>query len=322
MRLEDILRSIVRNPGAKIVSLVFAILLWLHVTAQQGENQSFRVPLSLTGIPDSLTVIHDVPQFVDVSIRGPRSSLIKLRLFGRIKGTVDLSSAKKGRENIVLTPAILNLSDDFDSRDITILEPKTLSINLEQVISKSVPIRLAFKGQIPDDVIISGNPVIIPARVKIRGASSIVNAINFLSTQEIELRNRKGKITEEARIRAEGKDIEIRPDKVLVELDIHKRAVVTIPNIPPTILQDDENLDVEYTPRVVSLTIEGPEDLIKDIGAQDVSVILNITTRKPGTYNLEPEVIVPQGVDRYFLDTDSFEITISRRDSGGKSGGK
>ncbi|MCU0640439.1 MAG: hypothetical protein MUF59_11325, partial [Candidatus Krumholzibacteria bacterium] len=76
-------KVIFRNIGGKIISVVFAVLLWLHVTAQQGEDQSFRIPLVLEGMPDSLTIVHEVPQFVEVTVRGPRSSLLKMRLFGR-----------------------------------------------------------------------------------------------------------------------------------------------------------------------------------------------------------------------------------------------
>ena len=31
---------------------------------------------------------------------------------------------------------------------------------------------------------------------------------------------------------------------------------------------------------------------------------------------IEPEVIVPKGIERYFLDTDNFEITILPAESG------
>jgi YbbR domain-containing protein len=64
MSIEKVFRVITANIGAKIVSLLFAVLLWLHVTGQQGENQFFRVPLVLSGIPDSLTVIHEYPRAV------------------------------------------------------------------------------------------------------------------------------------------------------------------------------------------------------------------------------------------------------------------
>lgn len=311
MSLDKIRSILLNNPGAKIVSLFFAIFLWLHVTAQQGENQSFRVPLTLAGIPDSLTIIHKVPEFIEVTIRGPRSNLLKLRLFGKPKAVVDLSMAKKGRVNIPLSSAILNLSDDFDQRYVTIDNPKTLVLNFEQLVTKSVPVRIAYKGDIGEEIIIAGSPVVIPARVKVRGAASIVQPINFLTTRELDIKNRRGEVTIETGLETEGLDIAVIPDKILIEMEIYKREIRTIPNIPPTLLQDDESLIVEYSPRVVSLTIEGPEQVIRNIVADDISVILNITTRKPGIYRIEPEVIVPQGVEKYFLDTDVFEIRIS-----------
>ena len=38
--MERIARAISANLGAKIVAVVFAVVLWFHVTAQQQENQS------------------------------------------------------------------------------------------------------------------------------------------------------------------------------------------------------------------------------------------------------------------------------------------
>ena len=194
MSFERIIRALTVNIGVKIVSILFAIFLWLHVTAQQEENQSFRVPLVLAGVPDSLTIIHEVPQFVEVTIRGSRSILIKLRLLGRLKATVDLSASKRGRVNIPLSSAILNLSEELDPRDVMVDNPKTLSLNFERVITQSVPVKVAYKGEIPQDVIIKGQPAVIPGKVNVRGAASIVSGISFLITEEIDVRGRKGKI--------------------------------------------------------------------------------------------------------------------------------
>jgi YbbR domain-containing protein len=322
VKSERILKYFTRNFGAKIISLFFAFALWLHVTAQQGENQSFRLPLSLTGIPDSLTIIHDYPKFVEVTIRGSRSKLMRFRLFGRFEASVDLSKAVKGRNTIPISAAVLNLPEDIDPREVTVDNPKVLILNFEQLVSRQVPVRIAWKGEIPKDVIIDPGPVIIPAKVKITGAMSVVNGVELMSTKEIDIRGKRGRFTQEIELQSSGRDVDIVPDKVLVEMDIYKRASRTLANIPPTLLQDDESLDVDYNPKVVSLTIEGREDIIQDISADDVSVILNIATRKPGTYMIEPEVIVPLGIDRYFLDSEMIEVKIlkageERKKSGG-----
>jgi len=310
LSLERIIKALTRNIGAKIVSLVFAFFLWLHVTAEQGENQSFRVPIAMAGIADSLTITHDVPEFIEVTIRGSRSNLMKLRLFGRLEATVDLSRAVKGRNTVPLSAAVINLPEQIDPREVTVDNPKTLVLNLEEVVTKSVPVRIAYRGELPDDIIIEGSPVIIPSKVKITGASSVVGGIEVISTHEIDIKGRKGKYSEEADLMLRGMDIRVVPDKVLIEMSIHKRAIRTLANIPPTMLLDDESFTVEYSPRVVSLTIEGPEEIIREITTEDVSVILDLTGKVAGTYLIEPEVIVPKGIERYFLDADNFEITI------------
>lgn len=310
MSLERFIRALSANIGAKIISIFFAVFLWLHVTAQQEEKQVFRVPMTLSSIPDSLTIIHNVPEFVEVTIQGARSNLLRLRLFSRLKASVDLSMAKKGRVNIPLSAAILNLSKELDPRNVSIDNPKTLSLNFERIVSKPVPIKLAYKGEIPRDVIIAGQPVIIPDKVKISGAASIVGGIAFLTTEEIDIKNKKGKQTIEVGLQLGGREVEVNPQKVLIEMEINKRAVRTLANIPPTLLQDSEELSLDYSPRTVSLTIEGPEGVVKNVVSDDISVILNIMTKEPGRYRLQPEVIVPHGIERYWLDVDAFEITI------------
>ncbi len=262
MSFDRIIKVMTRNLGAKIVSLIFAFFLWLHVTAQQGENQSFRVPLTMTGIADSLTITHDVPESIEVTIRGSRSNLMKLRLFGRLEATVDLSKAVKGRNTVSLSAAMINLPEQIDPREVTVDNPKTLVLNFEEVVTKSVPVRIAYRGEIPDDVIIDGSPVIIPARVKMTGAASILEGIEVLSTREIDIRGRRGDYSEEFELMLGGMDIRVVPDKVLIEMSIHKRAIRTLANIPPTMLREDESLTVEYSPRIVSLTIEGPKEII------------------------------------------------------------
>jgi YbbR domain-containing protein len=311
MIIDKIKRALTANMGAKIISLLFAIFLWLHVTAQQLENQTFRVPLTLSGIPDSLTIIHDLPEHAVVSVRGSRSNLLKLRLFGRLKATVDVSVAKPGRINIPLSAAILNISEEFDPREVIIDEPKSLTLNFERVSTRLVPVKVAFKGEIPQDIIIRGAPAVIPDRIRVSGAMSVINGISLLNTEEIDIRGKRGKLSQEVRVNLSAYNAVATPDKVLVEIELSKRSVRTLANLPPTILQDSADLQVNYSPKTVSLTIEGPEELINSITADEVSILLNITTRQPGSYKIPPEVKLPQGIETYWLDIEYFDITIA-----------
>ncbi|OQX86367.1 MAG: hypothetical protein B6D63_00045 [Candidatus Latescibacteria bacterium 4484_7] len=312
MNYAKITRPITENLSLKIISLIFAFMLWLYVTAQQVETQMVKAPLGVRNVPENLAIVSELPQYVEVSIKGSRSELLKLRFFNKLKAVVDCSDAKAGRLNIPLSPAILTLPNKVDIRNVTIESPRMLSIEFENVITKSVPVKIAFKGKIPDDVII-GKPVIVPDKVKLTGPSSRVNAINLVNTEEIEIRGKKKKFSQEVMVHVPEKGVVVQPDRILVEMDISKKVVRTLANLPPTLLQDDESAEVEYSPKTVSLIIEGPEDVIRNIAKDDVSIIINIASRKPGEYKIRPQVIVPQGIDKYWLDTDEFDIKILKK---------
>ncbi|MCD6380259.1 hypothetical protein J7M07_07440, partial [bacterium] len=52
------------------------------------------------------------------------------------------------------------------------------------------------------------------------------------------------------------------------------------------------------------------DKFVDRIISSDISIILNINDVLPGTYTVEPEVIVPDGIQRYWLDVDSFGVTV------------
>lgn len=292
------------------MAVFFAVFLWFNVTAQQDEKQKFKIPLSLSNIPESLIVVNKIPDNVKVTIKGQRSNLLKLRFMGNPKANVNLSNTKSGRINIQLSSTMLNIPKDIDLRDVTIEDPRVLVLNIEKIVEKKVPVKIAYKGEIPEDVIITESPNIIPEQVVISGAKSIVNGIDFLTTEEIDIRGKKGKFMTEVGLNLRGRKIEVSTETVLVEMRLSKRSEKTLTNVPPIILQDEESLRVDCTPKAVTITVEGPKDKISGIVPNDISIILKVSGKKPGTYRLTPEVIVPDGVEEYWLDVDAFEVRV------------
>ena len=62
----------------------------------------------------------EVPKEVAITMRGARSELLKLRFLSRIRATVDLGGARRGRVVVPLSTAILNLPAGFTAEDATI----------------------------------------------------------------------------------------------------------------------------------------------------------------------------------------------------------
>jgi len=295
--------------GLKIISVLFAVFLWLYVTAQIGERQTFRVPLEFANMPESLTVVHDVPKDIAITMRSTKSELLKLRLLSNVKATVDLGGARGGRVIVPLSVDILNLPAGFKREDATIVGPKSVSLDFERVVRVSLPVIPVLRGAVAKDMILVGRPAVTPERVIVSGPASAMAGVTTVETGPIDLGNRRGKFSHEVLLHP-GPGCEAIPAKVLVELEVSKRVVRTISGIPPTLLQGEEGFEVEYSPKTAALTVEGPEELVNALVPDDVSIILSIAPGSRGTVRIQPEVIVPQGIDTFSLDVASFEVRV------------
>jgi len=309
VRFPNLYRAVTENIGIKIVSVLFAILLWLYVTAQIGERQTFKVPLDLVNIPESLAIVHAAPKEISVTVRGPRSELMKLRFLSRVRGTVDLSGAKRGTVVVPLSPAILNLPAGFPAGDASIDSPRSLTLDFERMISAYVPVAPVFRGAVPREMILVGQPVVSPPVVLVRGSAAAMSGLAAVETEPIDLRGRRSGFAQEAVVRA-GEGREARPRSVRIEVGIAKRALRTLPEIPPTVLQVEDGFQVECSPPTAALAVEGPEDLVARIVNDDCSIVLSIPPGARGTIWIKPEVIVPQGIDTFSIDVDSFEVRV------------
>lgn len=310
MRFQNAYRAVTENIGIKIVSILFAILLWLYVTAQVGERQTFKVPLDLVNIPESLAVASEAPKAISVTVRGPRSELMKLRFLSRIRGTVDLGGAKRGRVVVPLSPAILNLPAGFPAGDATIDAPKSLTLDFERMVSAYVPVRPVFRGEVPAEMILMGQPTVSPPVVLVRGSAGAMSGLAEVETDPIDVRGRRSGFSQDVAVRA-GEGREARPRSVHVKIEIAKRAVRTIPGIPPTLIQVEDGFEAECSPPTASLVVEGPEDLVGRLVNDDCSIVLSVPPGARGSLWIKPEVIVPQGIDTFTIDVDSFEVKVS-----------
>jgi len=309
VHFRNLYRALTENIGIKIVSLLFASLLWLYVTAQIGERQTFKVRLDLVNIPESLSVASGAPKEVLVTMRGARSELMKLRFLSRIRGTVDLGGAREGRVVVPLSAAILNLPAGFSAGDAAIESPKSLTLDFERIVSAYVPVTPVFRGSVPKGMILVGQPSVSPPRVLMRGTAAAMSGVVAVETEPIDLRNKRSGFSQEAALHA-GERREAIPRSVRVEIGIARRAVRTMPGLPPTLLQEEDGFLIEYSPSTVSLTVEGPEDLVNRLVNEDLSIILSIPPGLRGTSWIRPEVIVPQGIDTFTIDVDSFEVKV------------
>ncbi len=312
MRWDSVTRAVTANIGLKIVSIVFAVLLWFYVTAQMEGKETVKIPLEIVNIPESLTVVNDIPRSIEVTMRGARSDLLKVRLFGNARLTVDLAGTQGPHLTVPLSKGMITLPEGIASDEVSINSPRILSIELERRVSGPIPVRAVFRGTLPPGLILVGQPSITPDRVIARGPANAMRSLTEVLTETIDVTNRRGKVSLETPI-VRPRGIEIEPRSVIVELAIARRAERVIEGIAPTLLQIEEGYEAVCAPASADLTVEGPEDLIASLTAEEVSIILSIPAGSRGALVIEPEVILPVGIDSFRLSVKSFDVTVSAK---------
>ncbi len=175
-------KLITENWALKLMSLVFALMLWFFIMGERRLEVNYRVPLELQNLPRELMVANEIPSMVDVRISGPRTLLMKVSP-NDISITVDLTGLNPGLTSFRRLEERLNLPSGLR---VTRLSPSFVDVRLERVQQKTVPVTIALSGE-PMSGYVVGSIRAIPDRVAIEGAESELKNVTDVSTDDVDL---------------------------------------------------------------------------------------------------------------------------------------
>jgi len=324
MNIDRIKSALTKGIGVKLIAFVVAVVIWFNAGGQQEVKRQIVAPLQFVNLPDTLTIVGNVPDQAELSITATKRQLMSLSWagcsWGQIKRMivmVNLARATPGRFNYMLSVSDILLPAGIESRNVRIITPSSVSLTLERLVSKQVEVSVTLSGTLPDNRLLNTVPTPDPRWITISGPENTVRPMRNIPTRSIDLGKMRESSTQEIDLDYNTRIFRCMPDKVSVEISISTRGTRVISNLPPTILVDRTDLDVEVIPKTVSLTLEGPKALIDTLSSGDISVLVNLSGKPPGTYTMAPEIILPGGVEKFQLDVDSLKILISRQAKSG-----
>jgi len=176
-----LLRRLSHNTSLKVLSLVFAIIIWAVIMSQTNPPRKkivYDVPIEITGL-QSLTsrdlalkyTPEEMEGTVDVVLEVPLDDLSKVSI-DNVTATVDLSRiTSKGEYQVNL-----NLSSRYGS---AITAPvNSFNIEVEALQDSKVPVKVNYTGTL-DETLHQGHAVISPAEFSISGPETEVNRVSY-----------------------------------------------------------------------------------------------------------------------------------------------
>jgi YbbR domain-containing protein len=313
MQLISVTRGLLDNLGVKLIALVVALVIWFNASGQQQVNRHHIASLSFANVPDSLTLVGSVPSEVELSISGTRRELLFIR-FRKIAIIVNMVRATEGRFTYQLSVSDILLPPGIEPGDIRVVAPTTVNLAVEKIVTERMRVGLVFEGKLSSQLMHNRLPEARPVWVKVTGPASTIRRLQQqqkILTRPIDLSRIKEPVDREVEIAYDDDILEVVPDRVMVSISVGVRAERVLANVPPTVLMDDKTRTTEVFPKTVTLTLEGRGAVLDTLSSGDVSVVVDLSGKPPGSYTLAPDVIVPEGVASYRMDVDSLTVRIN-----------
>ena len=175
----------------KVFAVIITLSLWFGVT---GLNKPITTRLNGVSlkprVSSSLEIVNSPTTEVDLIITGDKRKIDQINPENLII-SLDLTDVSAGDQSINLTPENINIELPPGVK-LEEIQPNKIAVKLEPVIEREVPVEIETEGELPDGYEFSAPPSIMPAKVSVRGPASFVNSLNSVSTERIDLTNRRG----------------------------------------------------------------------------------------------------------------------------------
>lgn len=201
---------LLENWALKLLSLVFALILWFFVMGEQKLERSYAVPLELKHIPSGMMVANDVPSQVEVRIAGPRTLLMNLRIED-IRISVDLKDLQPGLTSFKRLEERLDIPGPLK---VTRLSPSYVDVRLDRIEVRTVPVKAVVQGR-PADGFKVEKVLVRPDRVILEGAGSELRNIQWVETAVVDISGARESVAVERSIDHRGHYTRVKEPSVV-----------------------------------------------------------------------------------------------------------
>lgn len=222
------IRWVGKNLSTLLLAFILALVVWVSAVTAVDPNQerTYQVQIEIMGQDTGIDVIGELPNQMLMTLYAPRSVLDQLtREGGALRAWIDLSGLEPGARII---PVQYQMPPDVRPVRIVDINPESVEVTLEMLISKTVQIQTDVQGE-PALGYQAGSPKWSDHEVLVSGRSSLVEQVNIVAASlDISGANHDIEMTLTLLPRdADGKrisDIALIPDKITVTQPITLRG--------------------------------------------------------------------------------------------------
>ncbi|MFN2445371.1 MAG: YbbR-like domain-containing protein [Vicinamibacterales bacterium] len=299
-----------RNLWLKLISIVIAAMLWLVVAGDRIVERIVRVPLEFQNLPSGLEIVTDIPDAIDVRLRGPSDTLAGITPVDAWT-VLDLKTARRGRRLYNLTASQVNVPYGVE---VVQINPGALSLEFENTAVRVVPVKPTLEGQPADGFEVTRMTVSPPA-VEVVGPESALDRLEEASTEPISVTGSTRSIRESVTVGVFDPWVRLSsPQTADVAVDIAPLgAGLTLQGVRVHVRNLRAGLSTTPAPTVVSITVRGAPAALQALSAEGVSAYVEADGLGAGTHRLPVQVDAGPDYAASNIEPSSVTLTIRSR---------
>ncbi len=294
------------NLPLKFVSLVIACGIWAFVNlGERDTEETLKVPLELRNIPAQLMITSPRVDFVDVRVSGPRNLLGRIDR-SRLSVPLELGGVKVGPSVFRVAGESLNLPRGVR---VVRLNPAQVTMELERISHKTVPVRLRLVGKLSPDLQVVDTKV-SPETVQISGPTSDIENVHAASTEAVDLsKMQAGTIERELPLEPAGDYIAFSASRVATQIRIDELPATREFKAQPIRIRNAAQT-VSVIPSTVRLTVRGPKRAVGSFELGENAVSIDASQLSAGETAIKPVVELPEGIEAVSMEPAQVRVIV------------
>lgn len=315
MKKHFTIKGLFQNPGLKLAGLGLAVLLWFHVATNKEYETTIDYTFDYVNLPDSLTLAARPSETIGANVQGSGKLLLRFWWQNR-RWPIDLAGARVGSLTIPLDPSDAPLFGLDGVQVLDLQGPDHLTLVVDSVAEKRVPIVTDAVWQIAQDFVRVGPERWTPDSVLVRGPKGALKNINEVQSTRLDLKERSEPFDREVDLaipRSYG--VTITPDKARLQQAIEAYVTRDFSGLPIRVATTSTRDTCTVRPSSVSVQLGGPESIMENVNPDSISVVCAVAEHDTTGGRRSLWVYAPEPLQ--VLRTTPDSVTIWRDDRPG-----
>jgi YbbR domain-containing protein len=257
-----------KNIYVIIIAVIFSALLWASISLSNNYIATIELPVRVTNFPDGYSTASQLPEKIDIKVRGQGWKLVYLNLNTDAEYRIS-SGRERGRRFVNLYNYILENQWLTSGIDVVSIFPDTLSFVVEKVGSKKIKVVPDTKLEFRKGYGLAEGIKLDPDSVTIYAPQSILADISEVKTNTLELNNLDSRNSSQTTLK-EIPGVSFAENSVNIHLEVQKILEKNYESVSVEIRDVPGDRDVVLLPGKITVGLRGGIDVLAKIKTEDI----------------------------------------------------